>query len=59
MKKCLLISAGNSTVMKSEKEMKKGIGYLNMEDSIQSYNGTFQIRVENGRFEITILLPFV
>lgn len=58
VKKCLLISAGNSTVMKNQKEMKKGTGYLNIEDTIRKYNGTFQIKVQDGRFEIDVLLPF-
>lgn len=58
IKKCLLIAAGNSTDRKSEKEIKKGTGYLNMEETVQRYNGTLRIRVEDGRFEIDILLPF-
>ena len=52
------IAAGNSTDRKSEKEIKKGTGYLNMEETVRRYNGTLRIRVEDGRFEIDILLPF-
>ena len=58
VKKCLLISASNSTVMKNQKEMKKGTGYLNIEDAIRKYHGTFQTKVKDGRFEIDVLLPF-
>ena len=58
VKKCLLISASNSTVMKNQKEMKKGTGYLNIEDAIRKYHGTFQTKVKDGKFEIDVLLPF-
>lgn len=58
VKKCLLIAASNSTNMKSKKELKKGIGYLNIEETIRKYNGTLQIKVEDYQFEVDILLPF-
>ena len=42
----------------SKEEMKKGIGYLNIEETIRKYSGTLQIKVEDYQFEVDILLPF-
>lgn len=57
VKKCFLIIARNGTNMKDIKEMKKGIGFLNIEETVRKYNGTISIKVENGEFEIAVLLP--
>lgn len=57
VKKCFLIIARNGTDMKDIKEMKKGIGFLNIEETVKKYNGTTGIKVENNEFEISVLLP--
>lgn len=57
VKKCFLIIARNGTNMKNIKEVKKGIGFLNIEETVRKYNGTISTKVENSEFEITILLP--
>ena len=57
VKKCFLVVARNGTNMKDIKEMKKGTGFLNMEETVRKYNGTISVKVENNEFEISILLP--
>lgn len=57
VKKCFLIVARNGTNMKDIKEMKKGIGFLNIEETVRKYNGTISTKVKNSEFEIAILLP--
>lgn len=57
VKKCFLIVARNGTDMKNIKEMKKGTGLLNIEETVRKYNGTVSTKVENSEFEISILLP--
>ena len=57
VKKCFLIIARNGTSLKDINEMKKGIGFLNIEETVRKYNGTISTKVENGEFEIAVLLP--
>ena len=57
VKKCFLIIARNGTNMKDIKEMIKGTGFLNIEETVKKYNGTINTKVENSEFEIAILLP--
>lgn len=57
VKKCFLIIAHNGTSMKNIKEMKKGIGFLNITETVRKYSGTISTKVENNEFEISVLLP--
>ena len=57
VKKCFLLVMKNGTVMKDVKEIKQGIGFLNIYETVKKYDGTVNIKVENNVFEISILFP--
>lgn len=57
VKKCFLIISRNGTDMRDTKEIKKGTGLLNIEETVKKYNGTISAKVENNEFEIAVLLP--
>lgn len=42
---------------KKEKQREHGIGFLNIREAVQKYNGVLKTGVENEVFEVSILLP--
>ena len=57
VKQCFLLVMKNGTVMKDVKEIKQGMGFLNIYETVKKYEGTVNIKVENNMFEISILFP--
>ncbi|MCI9122772.1 MAG: GHKL domain-containing protein [Eubacterium sp.] len=57
VKRCLLIVVKNSTVKKQEKEIQKGTGLFNINETVHKYDGTMQLKVKDHIFEIALLLP--
>lgn len=57
VKKFFLLVVKNTTAMKNIKEMKQGIGFLNINETVKKYNGVINTTVENNVFEVSILLP--
>lgn len=57
VKKCLLLVMKNGTVMKDIKEIRQGIGFLNIYETVRKYDGTISMKVENHVFEISVLIP--
>lgn len=57
VKKCLILTAKNGTLVKNIKEIKKGTGFYNINETVKKYNGTINIKIEKNIFEISILLP--
>lgn len=57
VKKYFLLVVKNATAMKNIKEMKQGIGFLNINETVKKYNGVINTKVENNVFEVSILLP--
>lgn len=58
IKGCLLIVVKNSTGLKDVGEIRKGIGFRNIEETVKKYHGTLSVTVEAQAFEIAVLLPF-
>lgn len=57
IKKCLLLVVKNKTSINDIKEIKQGIGFLNMNETVKKYHGIINTTVKNNVFEISILLP--
>lgn len=57
VKKCFLLVMKNRTVMNDVKEIKQGIGFLSIYETVKKYDGTVNRKVENNVFEISILFP--
>lgn len=66
VKKCFLLEVKNSVDMSDEhktgfrdkeKNVRHGIGLLNVSDVVHKYNGTMKIETQSGVFVISILIP--
>lgn len=57
VKKFFLLVVKNGTVLKDIKEMRPGIGTLNINETVGKYGGTAKRSMEGGIFEISILFP--
>lgn len=66
VKKCFLLEVKNSTDLKETEEAGAGegkrrkghgIGLMNVRDVVQSYHGAMNIKVGEGAFVITVLIP--
>lgn len=57
VKNSFLLVVKNGTVMKDIKEMKQGIGLLNIREMVRKHNGIVSTKVEDHVFEISVLLP--
>lgn len=57
VKKCFLLVVKNGTSLRDIKEMKQGIGTLNINETIKKYDGTVRRSAKNKIFEISILFP--
>ena len=57
VKRCLLLVMKNGTALKDTKEIRQGIGFFNVYETIRKYDGTVSIKVENQVFEISVLIP--
>lgn len=57
VKQCFLLVMKNGTVMKDATEIKQGIGFLNIYETVTKCEGTVNINVENNVFETSILFP--
>lgn len=66
VKKCLLLEVRNSTSMKDIKEIntvrrtmsgERGIGLINIKDTVGKYDGAMHVEAEDGVFTISLLLP--
>lgn len=59
VKKCLFLETVNSTNISTISDIKPGIGLQNLQDTINKYNGTLSIDVNENAFRISVLLPFM
>ena len=57
VKRCLLLVMKNGAALKNTKEIRQGIGFFNVSETIRKYDGTVSIKVENQVFEISVLIP--
>jgi len=57
VKGCLLLVMKNGTIMRDAKEIKRGIGLLNIDETVRKYDGTVNMKAENHVFEISVLIP--
>ena len=66
VKKCLLLEVRNNTVLKDIKDIcpagrpltgGRGIGLLNIRDTVGKYDGAMHVEAEDGVFTISLLLP--
>lgn len=57
VKRCLLLVMKNGTALKGKKEIKQGVGFFNVYETIRKYDGAVNIKVENQVFEISVLIP--
>lgn len=57
VKKCFLLVMKNGTIVEDAKQVKQGIGFLNIYETVKKYDGTVKFKVENNVFEISILFP--
>ena len=57
VKKCFLLVVKNGTILKDIREMKRGIGTINIDETIKKYGGTAKRSLKNGIFEISVLFP--
>lgn len=57
VKNCFLFVVKNGTAMRDIKEMKPGVGFLNIHDTVKKYHGVINTKVEDRVFEISILMP--
>lgn len=57
VKNSFLIVVSNGTVMDDIKEMKPGIGLLNIREIVRKYNGIISTKIETHVFEISVLIP--
>lgn len=57
VRQCLLLVVKNGTLMENVREMKRGIGMLNIDETIRKYEGTAERNVKNHIFEISVLFP--
>lgn len=66
VKKCFLLEVKNSMnaaekpkgrIAKTENPQGRGIGLLNVSDVVRVYNGVMNTEIQNGIFDISVLLP--
>lgn len=57
VKNSFLLVVKNGTVLEDIKEMKQGIGMLNIREMVKKYHGIVSTKVEAHVFEISVLLP--
>lgn len=57
VKNCFLLVVKNGTGLNDIKEIKQGIGLLNIRETVNKYDGVVSAKVEDHVFEISVLIP--
>lgn len=57
VKKCLLLLMKNGTTIKDVKEIRRGIGFLNIYETVRKYDGAINMKAEKHVFEVSVLIP--
>lgn len=57
VKSCFLLVVKNAAALQGRKEVKAGTGLANIGDAVKKYDGTFDLKVTDHVFELSVLLP--